>query len=472
MYTLVFFGWMFVSLLGFGVDETLDPDRLALLPLTRRQLIVGLLGASCVGIGPAATLIALMGSMVRGGRGAWPVQVLLAVLLEFGLCLTVARALTTGLARLLRSRKLRDVSAIVLGLIGGTAGVLGQLPRLLGRSLTSHAALVAANALRWLPPGMAGRAVVDARAGRSLAAAFELAAAGVFLLALLGLWSVNLDRLLTTVVPSSALRGRRELRRTQPSLFPSVARFLPRTRIGAVAAKELRLLWREPLSRSQRFLSGVFAVGAVVAIGILPDLRHPQVVLGTAGLLWWFNMPSVNQFAIDRASYWMNVASSGDPRDDLIGKNVAGILLHIPTFVVVAFGASALTGGWSYVPLAACLGVAVLGCQLGVGNVTSVRLAQPLPESATNPWATRSGHGLSTGLLLLGAFLVSGLLLAPVAGLVAAGVASSSVLLWIAAPVSVAYGGLAYAIGLRIAGSWLRGHQPELLAELSPNRAA
>src|SRR5439155_1323545 len=163
--------------------------------------------------------------------------------------------------------------------------------------------------------GMAGRAVVDARAGRSLAAAFELAAAGVFLLALLGLWSVNLDRLLTTVVPSSALRGRRELRRTQPSLFPSVARFLPRTRIGAVAA-------------------------------------------------------------------------------------------------------SALTGGWSYVPLAACLGVAVLGCQLGVGNVTSVRLAQPLPESATNPWATRSGHGLSTGLLLLGAFLVSGLLLAPVAGLV------------------------------------------------------
>ena len=75
-------------------------------------------------------------------------------------------------------------------------------------------------------------------------------------------------------------------------------------------------------------------------------------------------------------------------------------------------------------------------------------------------------------MLLLGAFLVSGLLLAPVAGLVAAGVASSSVLLWIAAPVSVAYGGLAYAIGLRIAGSWLRGHQPELLAELSPNRAA
>jgi ABC-2 type transport system permease protein len=235
-----------------------------------------------------------------------------------------------------------------------------------------------------------------------MAAAFELAGAGAFLLALLALWSINLSRLLTTVVPSSSLRGRRELRRAGPSLFPSVARFLPRTRIGAVAAKELRLLWREPLSRSQRFLSGVFAVGAVVGVAILPDLRHPQVVLGTAGLLWWFNMPSVNQFAIDRASYWMNVASSGDPQDDLIGKNVAGILLHIPTFVVVALGASALTGGWAYVPLAVCLGVAVLGCQLGVGNVTSVRLAQPLPESVTNPWATRSGTRPVDGLAPVG----------------------------------------------------------------------
>ena len=99
-------------------------------------------------------------------------------------------------------------------------------------------------------------------------------------------------------------------------------------------------------------------------------------------------------------------------------------------------------------------------------------MAQPLPESATNPWATRSGHGAATGFILLGAFLASGLLLTPVAGLVAAGVASSSALLWIAAPVSIVYGGSAYFIGLRLAGSWLRNHEPELLAELSPAKSS
>jgi hypothetical protein len=72
----------------------------------------------------------------------------------------------------------------------------------------------------------------------------------------------------------------------------------------------------------------------------------------------------------------------------------------------------------------------------------------------------------------LGAFLLSGLLLAPVAALVAVGVESSSTLLWIAGPVSVFYGALVYLIGLRTAGSWLRGHQAELLAELSSSRAA
>jgi hypothetical protein len=44
--------------------------------------------------------------------------------------------------------------------------------------------------------------------------------------------------------------------------------------------------------------------------------------------------------------------------------------------------------------------------------------------------------------------------------------------LWIAGPVSVFYGALVYLIGLRTAGSWLRGHQAELLAELSSSRAA
>ena len=43
-------GWTVFPILGFGNDETLDPQRLATLPLSRRQLVTGVLTASLVGV--------------------------------------------------------------------------------------------------------------------------------------------------------------------------------------------------------------------------------------------------------------------------------------------------------------------------------------------------------------------------------------------------------------------------------------
>jgi ABC-2 type transport system permease protein len=239
-----------------------------------------------------------------------------------------------------------------------------------------------------------------------------------------------------------------------------------------VAAKELRLLSREPLARSQRIVTALLAVGSIAAVAFVPRLHHPQLVVGTAGVLWWFNLQAFNQFGVDRAAYWMSVAAGGDARDDLVGKNVAGLLLHAPVFALIALGTAAVTGGWAYLPLAVCFGVAVLGCQFGVANVASVHVAQPFPESTTNPWAMRSGQGLAAGFTLLGSFLLSGVIVAPVAVLVGLGLTDSSVVLWIAGPVGVLYGSAVYLAGLRMGATWLRDHQPELLERLSPAWAA
>src|SRR5688500_2507481 len=38
-FTALFLGWLVFPLMAFGTDETLDPSRLALLPLSRRQLM-------------------------------------------------------------------------------------------------------------------------------------------------------------------------------------------------------------------------------------------------------------------------------------------------------------------------------------------------------------------------------------------------------------------------------------------------
>jgi ABC-2 type transport system permease protein len=210
----------------------------------------------------------------------------------------------------------------------------------------------------------------------------------------------------------------------------------------------------------------MLAVGSVVAVALVPTLHRPETVLGSAFLLWWSNLAAINQFGIDRAAYWMNVVATGDPASDLLGKNIAVVLLHVPLFIAVAIGIAAVTGGWVYLPAAACLAVAALGVQLGVGNVVSVRAAQPMAEGS-NPWAMRSGQGLSAGFLLWGAFLVSLLLLAPVAIVVGIALTSWRPLLWISSPMAVLYGAGAYLVGERLAGTWLREHQPELLDALS-----
>src|SRR5690606_23999715 len=168
------FGWVVVPPLMFGVDETLDPARLRLLPLTRRQLLVGLTVAGAIGIGPLATLLLLGGAAL--GAASAPLPLLLAVVAvaaQLALCLVAARAVTTALSRRLRSRKGRDVTAIIAGLLGLVAAGLGQVPNLLfnvadieeNPQILLDALARAADVAGLTPFGWAGRAVVAAADG-------------------------------------------------------------------------------------------------------------------------------------------------------------------------------------------------------------------------------------------------------------------------------------------------------------------
>ena len=88
-----------------------------------------------------------------------------------------------------------------------------------------------------------------------------------------------------------------------------------------------------------------------------------------------------------------------------------------------------------------------------------------------NLWASRPGQGCGTAALMMVALLLNLLLIGPVAGLVAAGLKLWRPLLAVSVPISLAYGAILYLTGLRIASSWVRTHQAELLEELSPRRA-
>jgi ABC-2 type transport system permease protein len=471
-FTLLFVGWAMVPVFGFGLDETLDPSRLMLLPLSRSQLVSGLFVASATGIAPAATLVALSGAILGyASFGIGTPIVAAGVTIEFALCLVAARAVTTAASRALRSRRARDVWVICSFLFILALNALFQLARFLDSRDVRNLGDRFVGLVRWFPPGMLGRAVVDADGGHFAVAALQLVPALAILLLLTLWWAGNVERLTTRVEAAATPPRRVRIRpsgreRATSTLYPWIAAFLPRNRWGAVAAKDLRYLWREPAQRAQRLSTFLFALGAVVAVALVRSARQPSTTLAATAFLWWFSLMAMGQFGIDRTAYWMNVVASGDPQDDLVGKNAAIALVNLPAFLGISLAVAALTHGWVYLPVALGTGLGVLGVALGVGNVTSVRLAQPIPESPTNLWAQRTGTGFGTAFIMLGVLLVSQLLVAPVAALVLIGLYAWTPMLAVAVPVSIGWGATIYLIGRHIAAGWLRRHEAELLAAL------
>ena len=480
--TALFVGWISLPVLGFGSDETLDPTRLALLPLRRRQLMAGLLAASLVGLAPLATLLGLSGALLGyPSSGASLVIVGLAVSVELALCVTGGRAVVTALSRMLRSRRGRDISVLLVALVA----VLPQLLRLAVPTAAQGAAVDLSplvSTLRWLPPGLAGQAMVDAGHDRLLPALGELILAAGAVLLLAWWWATSLERALTTAEATSGGRDRRDRDReaaggtvgSKPGhpLFPAAVRWLPATRVGAVAARDLRTIGRDPRRRVQVLYGFLMPAFAFLPLAVQGQLRHPAAVLAAVSVSFFLGgLTALNQIGVDGPAYWTNVVAGNDPRADLLGKNLASAIITVPAVGVAAVALAVYNGGFVWVPLTVVLGTAMLGIELGVGNVVSVIAPQAVPDSSTNVWAQRSGQGCATGIITMAAMLLEVLLLVPVA------VAAAVVVVWtlaatVVVPLTLVYGYVLWRLGLRVAERRLWWRLPELLDALSPKRAA
>jgi ABC-2 type transport system permease protein len=473
VFLLLFLGWGLFPLLSFAGDASLDPSRLALLPLRPGQLVAGLSLAACVGVAPLCTLVALGGAVVGYGTlGPGLPLVVAAVLVQFALCIVGSRALLTALSRQLRSRKARDLVIVLVSVVALAFNLALQVGARLAERLERsdlEALRPLARVLGWLPPGLAARALVDGGQGRLLAATAELGGA-TLALALLGWWWWrSLDRVLTTAEPAA----RRRARQSAGLLPRPLRRLLPADQRGAVAAKELRYLARHPRMRVTWVISSLLGVALLGFVAVTEGLHHPWIVLASLGMAFLASQNSLNQFGFDGAAYWNQVVAGADPRGDLTGRNLASMLTGTLTTAVLALVLAAITGGWLYVPVALCLGVGVLALSLGVADVVSVRFAYPLPDDATNLWAVQgTGQGCLVGVVQMVAFAAQGVLLLPLVAVVVVGLVVWPLALVLVCPLAIVYGLFLWRVGLDLGAAWLTDHQPELLTALSARRAA
>lgn len=463
-------GWVVLPVFAFGVDELLDPSRLALLPLTGPQLIRGLLASALVGVPPVATLVALGGALPGFARTPLAaLLVALAIAAELLLCLVLSRAVTTALSGLLRSRRGRDVTAVLLAFGGASFGLAGPAIAAAATRLDTPAGRALYSLSRYSPLGAAGAAVAAAGSRRYAVAALQLLLVAGYLAVSLAWWLRSLRRALTSVEATASGRTAKRSADLRPRW---VRRLLPNSAVGAIAAKDLRYQWRDPMRRTAT-LATIGPASIAVISSFASGAGHPQSVLFSMVAATMLSVIALNQFGLDGAAYWMNVVAGNDPRRDLLGKNLAVATVAIPATAVIATIVAALTGGWVYIPLAVAGGFAGCGSALGVANVVSVRAPAPQPENPSNAWAGGGGgQSMAAGFTQLAALLIVAIVLAPLGAFIAFSASMWTPGLFISLPLSIGYGALVWQLGLRSSVRWLWWRQAELLAAVSPRRAA
>ncbi|MGI8458132.1 MAG: hypothetical protein ACR2LI_08465, partial [Propionibacteriaceae bacterium] len=121
-------GWLLFSLLVFGIDETVDPRRFALLPVPARRLVPGLFVAGLLGVPGLATVLVSCGLVLTWSRSlVLTLAAVVAVPLGVGTCFLLSRTATAAFTQALASRRFRDFAAVALALVGASIGIVSHL---------------------------------------------------------------------------------------------------------------------------------------------------------------------------------------------------------------------------------------------------------------------------------------------------------------------------------------------------------
>lgn len=466
--SLLVLAWTVLPILMFGVDETIDPGRFALLPIPRRTLLAGMLAAGLTSVPAGATTLIALSTAVAWWRGALPVLfALVGAVLAVLVCVVASRTATTALIGTLRSRRARDVLSVVAVLLLSSVGLL----QLAGTELAGAAPQAAVDrtveVLAWTPLGAAWAAPYDAVTGAPLLGVARLTIATATLLLLLLGWSAALRRSLEGGHASAESRPAG----TTVGLVPAaVSRLLPAGAVGAIAARTLLYQWRDP---RQRINLLAIPVVLVVIIG-LPSLTAapPQIALlaGPAvGALVGLTM--LNHTALDGTALWTHLAAALPGHVDRRGRTLGTLVWSAPLVVVAAVAGALLADRPDLAPATTGAGLTVLLAGLAVAAVTSVVAPFPAPPPGANPFATPSGGNVTTMAQQLAASLVLTVTAAPSVALLAVLVfwqnAAVSLLLLLAGP---AYGWLLLRVGNRIGGRRLDERGPEIMARIAPSR--
>ena len=460
---LFFAGWVTLPVIIFPLDENLDPQQLAVLPISHRQMVAGLAVASFVAPATIVPLLVMGANAAVLAEGWW--MVLPSSLVYLALLAVGSQLFSAAISAILRTRRGRDIATfLILGLAAGSFYVYRVISQVVDEQGVAGAVL-ANPIMDWaavIPPVAAQRSIVAAASGDPVASIGYLAAAIAGLLLLATVWRRLLGWMLTT-----PQEGSRPAARARRSGFTSG----PWGVIPTLARKELRFYVRDPRQRLV-WTGTVIFVGLAVAGTIMGttgffDIRGREwAPLMAPVLVLFVGLPiALNLFGWERnaASYLFVLPPT--PRQLLLGKNLAVALALVIETTVLAVLLSWFTGQWQWTWLVAPLAISAIGCQLAVGNFVSVLTPLRLPREGTDIFAQSTEQGCLAIVSQTLSFFTIGFLLVIPASIVALTVEfGRAIRPWQAALATVFWGVAIYAVSLWLSAKLLRRRLPEVMA--------
>jgi ABC-2 type transport system permease protein len=166
--------WSIAPVLSFNVNEGLDPTRLLIYPITRRDFLAHLLLGTLLDYPTYFFLPFLLAIIIGFGLGLTLPIVLAALFLCYLLMVLTSQTIINTLGGVLRSRRFRDISMVVGAFVGlgcwlissSFQGVIENFfdgePGELEQFFAGWQPL---DILKWLPPGAAAKAIEQAAVG-------------------------------------------------------------------------------------------------------------------------------------------------------------------------------------------------------------------------------------------------------------------------------------------------------------------
>ncbi|HLZ21911.1 MAG TPA: hypothetical protein VKQ30_07305 [Ktedonobacterales bacterium] len=499
--------WAVLPLLQYSLNEGLDVTKLQSYPVTRGEQMVSLVLSTLLDVS-TLFILALFAAILVGWH-ATPIATaftVVALALAYIHIVGFSQLILAALMGLLRSRRYRDLTVVLFALLGSSCWLLDQLffSHIDNAFGLAHTDLLSTlhleRFLQYTPPGMAAQAILNAGHGNILVASGWLLMLALLVPVLLVIWARVLDHSITSAETASAATARpRRVRRpisTAPvtlatdkgsvsARLATRARHVPLSGAAlAIAAKDLRYLWRDPQLKAA-LLSSL----APILLVFLPNLyasssphSSPYLtqfdVAGPFGVLF-APLPAllivlvlaINAFGLERQGLQTLFLFPIRPLDIFWGKNLAIGVLAYTMEIVLTLIKAAITGGWFYVPLALIGGLAALLAMLGIGNVTSVlfpfRSRQMRMGDASS---FSSENGCLRSVISTSTLFLAILLLLPVATAVLMPLAiHKESWLVFTLPFALSYGTLLYQVPTRIIAPVFVRRGPEILHATVPD---